>query len=69
MPPDRSGVLILATTVRDQGSSHYVENGTRIPNGGAQLSAERLRCTDANWSPEIANVYYDLFIFIYLLRG
>lgn len=57
MPPDLSGVLILATTVRDQRSPQYVENGPRMPNYYAQLSAtEQLHFIDANWSHEIVNV-------------
>lgn len=57
MPPDLSGVLILATTVRDQRSPQYVENGPRMPNYYAQPSAtEQLHFIDANWSHEIVNV-------------
>lgn len=53
MPPVRSGVLILDTTVRDQSSSHYVENGTRILNYDVQLGADQLRFIDPNGSPGI----------------
>lgn len=57
MPPDLSGVLILATTVRDQRSPQWVENEPTMPNYYVQLSAtEQLCFMGAFGSHEIVSI-------------